>query len=77
MALDLLAEDRGDLDHWISGLAPFVGSLLVRDRSMASDSRTRIAETVGRMSRSSSKLCCPLGHFEKRHDRRCPPRAWA
>lgn len=31
-ALDMLAEERCDLDHWINVLVPFVGSLLVRDR---------------------------------------------
>ncbi|MGL4340454.1 MAG: hypothetical protein ACRCSP_08560, partial [Rhodoglobus sp.] len=31
-ALDLLSEDRCDLDHWINVLVPFVASLLVRDR---------------------------------------------
>lgn len=31
-ALDMLTEDRCDLDHWINVLVPFVGSLLVRDR---------------------------------------------
>lgn len=31
-ALDMLSEDRCDLDHWINVLVPFVGSLLVRDR---------------------------------------------
>ncbi|WP_022918604.1 hypothetical protein [Ruania albidiflava] len=30
-ALDMLTDDRFDLDHWINVLVPFVGSLLVRD----------------------------------------------
>src|SRR5690625_2828337 len=31
-ALDMLTDDRFDLDHGINVLVPFVGSLLVRDR---------------------------------------------
>lgn len=31
-ALDMLAEGKCDLDHWINVLVPFVASLLVRDR---------------------------------------------
>jgi hypothetical protein len=31
-ALDMVIENRCDLEHWINVLVPFVGSLLVRDR---------------------------------------------